>query len=96
MESLSNDPSSLANPVPSESEESDRRLACFDQCLATLSADVRELIINYYQEEKHAKIIGRQQLADQFGIPLNALRIRVHRIRKTLEACIQDCLAQHA
>ena len=96
IKSLDVDPLSPANTEQSASEENDRRLACFDECLATLSSDVRELIINYYQEEKHAKIIGRQQLADQLGIPLNALRIRVHRIRKTLEECIQNCLAQHA
>ena len=96
MESLNNDPSSPANSSQSASEETDRRLACFDQCLATLPPDNRVLIIKYYQEEKHAKIIGRQQLADQLGIALNALRIRVHRIRKTLEECIQNCLNQHA
>jgi RNA polymerase sigma factor (sigma-70 family) len=94
MESLSDDPSSPADSPQTSSEETDRRFACFDQCMATLSSDARELIIKYYQEEKHAKIVGRKQLAEQLGIPLNALRIRVHRIRKTLEECIQNCLAQ--
>lgn len=92
---LNNDPASTANPSPSPAEETDYRLACFDHCLSTLSSDVRELIIGYYQEEKHEKIVGRRELAERLGIPLNALRIRAHRIRKTLEECIQDCLAQH-
>ena len=86
-------------PDPSsklEANEPDRRLSCFDHCLEGLSADNRDLILSYYQEDGRAKIDWRKQLAEQLGIPLNALRIRVHRIRKSLEQCIEDCLAQFA
>jgi DNA-directed RNA polymerase specialized sigma24 family protein len=30
-------------------------------------------------------------MAEQLGIPLNALRIRMYRLRQDLETCILDC-----
>jgi DNA-directed RNA polymerase specialized sigma24 family protein len=68
------------------------RIQCFDECLDSLPPESRQLIINYYQEERRAKIELRQQLADQLRIPVNALRIRAHRIRMTLERCITTCM----
>jgi DNA-directed RNA polymerase specialized sigma24 family protein len=38
---------------------------------------------------------GRQRLAEELGVPMNALRIRVHRIRTRLARCIQGCLARN-
>jgi len=67
------------------------RLDCLDKCLESLFPESRQLMLEYYQEERRAKIELRQQLADRLRIPLNALRIRVHRIRVTLEVCITEC-----
>jgi RNA polymerase sigma factor (sigma-70 family) len=72
-----------------ESEE--RRAQCLESCLASLSADARDLILRYYLGEKTAKIAGRRQLAVELGVPLNALRIRAFRIREKLERCHRDC-----
>ena len=79
---------------PPESDDSRLRLECFEKCLRALPAESCELITQYYQEEKRAKIDHRKALAAQLGIPLNALRIRAHRIREKLEACLDDCLRQ--
>jgi DNA-directed RNA polymerase specialized sigma24 family protein len=68
------------------------RLECLDHCLAALSSDSRQLIMDYYQEERRAKIELRQQLAKKLSIPLNALRIRAHRIRASLEKCVTKCV----
>jgi DNA-directed RNA polymerase specialized sigma24 family protein len=76
-------------PAPADPEP---RILCFDRCLDSLPADNRRLIVNYYQEERRAKIELRQELADSLHIPLNALRIRAHRIRVRLEQCIAQCL----
>ena len=70
----------------------DPRIVCFDRCLASLPPQNRDLIVNYYQEERRAKIELRQELADKLQIPMNALRIRAHRIRVNLEKCITTCL----
>ncbi len=72
--------------------EPDPRVMCFDRCLGSLPSENRTLIVTYYREEKRAKIELRQQLADRLQIPLNALRIRAHRIRVNLEKCIKTCL----
>ena len=72
--------------------ESEKRLQCFDICLESLPEDKRTLIVAYYQDERRAKIDLRNQLAERLSIPLNALRIRVHRIRVSLEACVNQCV----
>ncbi len=60
--------------------------------MQSLPAENRELIIEYYQEEKRAKIDRRKNLAERLGVPLNALRIRAHRIRAKLEECVHECV----
>jgi DNA-directed RNA polymerase specialized sigma24 family protein len=77
-----------------EHDESERRFTCFDRCLELLVPENRKLILEYYREERRAKIELRRQLAERFRIPLNALRIRAHRIRTSLEMCISGCLQQ--
>ena len=68
------------------------RAECFESCLESLSTESRSLILDYYREEKGAKIELRKQLAAKLGMPLNALRIRAHRIRVQLEKCVADCV----
>jgi len=84
-------PKSLRQKAPEEIEP-EARIVCFDRCLDSLPPDNRRLIVDYYQEERRAKIELRQELADRLQIPLNALRIRAHRIRMSLEKCITNCL----
>ncbi len=62
------------------SDEIDPEYECLERCLQELTAENRELVLQYYQEEKKAKIDNRQRLADKLGIALNALRIRAYRI----------------
>jgi RNA polymerase sigma factor (sigma-70 family) len=86
-------------PVPSpppapDQPRSEEEYACLEKCMERLSPRSRDLVLAYYQEEKHAKIDLRKQLAGQLGIPLNALRIRACRIRANLEDCVSECLRQ--
>lgn len=83
-----------ADPSQLEIEDDDPLLDCFDKCLDELPPDNKNLILAYYQEDKGTKIDLRRQLAEKLGIQMNALRIRAHRIRNTLEECIQHCLVQ--
>ena len=76
-----------------DGDSDDARMRCFDSCLEGLSNDSRKLILDYYREDRRAKIDLRKELATQLSIPLNALRIRAHRVRKGLEQCVRDCLA---
>lgn len=77
-----------------ERDELERRLDCLERCIQALPPRQRELITNYYQGEKQVKIKNRKGLAETLGIPLNALRIRVSRLRDQIEECVNSCLEQ--
>lgn len=69
---------------------------CLDRCLNKLPVETRILIRDYYSEDGSAKIRLRKQMAQRLGIRLNALRIRAHKIRISLEACVRDCVSHFA
>jgi len=85
----------IIESIPSETIEDDdireRRLKCLDECLAKEVSENRALILEYFSQEAKAKEI-RRRMAARLGIPLNALRIRVHRIREKLEKCLEVCM----
>jgi DNA-directed RNA polymerase specialized sigma24 family protein len=82
-------------PVPRlEAEDLERESECLERCMARLSQSNQQLAIEYYQDEKRAKIDHRKDLAERLGIAQNALRIRAHRIRATLHQCVKACLEQ--
>ncbi len=85
----------LAAPVP-EDEDDDEQRRCFNHCLRELPPESRQLILLYYRDERREKINNRQAMADRLGIPLNALRSRVQRIRDRLERCVEQCLRKIA
>ena len=74
----------------------ERRLDCLDRCVETLLPEQQSLIVDYYRDERRAKIDGRRALAQRLGITMNALSVRACRIRDTLEACVQDCCREEA
>jgi DNA-directed RNA polymerase specialized sigma24 family protein len=75
-----------SSPVGSaDASGSEWRIECLRACLENLPADSRELIIEYYQGEKRARIERRKRLGERFGIPVNVLRMRALRIRETLQ-----------
>jgi RNA polymerase sigma factor (sigma-70 family) len=77
-----------------ETEDSEQEYECLQRCVGRLTPVNRELVLQYYQDEKRAKIDNRKRLAEQLGIALNALRIRAHRIRSSLQKCVEECLEQ--
>jgi DNA-directed RNA polymerase specialized sigma24 family protein len=85
-------------PPPSADEPSttEEEYECLEQCIESLPARSKELFLQYYREEKRAKIKHRKRLAEQLGIEINALRIRACRIRTNLHACVLECLKNRA
>lgn len=84
------------NPVAVREAEEARvarevRLECLSECVSSLPAAQRELIVEYHQGEGGAKIARRKALAQRLNLPLNALRIRMFRLRGELEECINGC-----
>ena len=77
-----------------DSSDTERRIECLRACLQKLSPDNRELIVQYYQGEKGAKIQNRKKLIERFGISVNTLRMRALRLREKLQECVEGCLKE--
>lgn len=79
--------------LPVVNEEADTQaLVCLEKCLRNISVEERELIILYYSKEKQEKIELRKRLAEELGIKMETLHMRVHRLRQSLKDCMDRCL----
>jgi DNA-directed RNA polymerase specialized sigma24 family protein len=79
----------VAVEIERDAAELERNLGQLGRCLKRLPAADQELIIQYYEGDKRAKIEKRSRLAAEFGVTLNALSIRACRIRNKLEECVR-------
>ena len=68
------------------------RMDCLEDCLRTLPRDGRDLVIEYYQDERRERIDRRKALAERLGLRRDALANRAQRLRDTLERCVSSCL----
>jgi DNA-directed RNA polymerase specialized sigma24 family protein len=84
--------SMIAIPKP---DLTDVRREFLNHCLRQLSAENRDLIIEYYRKDGRQKIDHRTSMAEGLGIQLNALRSRAQRIRDRLERCVMRRLKDH-
>ncbi len=84
--------SMIAVTGSSQTEDSDdARFECLEKCLAKFSSENQRLVISYYDTDERTMIATRKRLAESMGISLNTLRIRVCRLKATLEDCTIDC-----
>ena len=74
-------------PEPNFSRE------CLDKCLAELSPESRNLILDYFSEVKLAKIEMHRRLSESLEMTQTALRMRVMRIKQKLKICVQECMS---
>jgi DNA-directed RNA polymerase specialized sigma24 family protein len=81
-----------ATAEPDKHESKERQLDCLDGCMQKLPPQHLTLVSRYHEGQGGAKIERRNELARELNIPLNALRIRVFRIRGSLESCISECV----
>jgi DNA-directed RNA polymerase specialized sigma24 family protein len=68
-------------------DDAGERLDSLDRCLERLPRGTRELVLRYYAVGPE-RIADRKLIAEELGIGLNALRIRIHRLRVALETCL--------
>lgn len=95
VQAASRVPDHVSAHADQASDESSRLLDCLHGCLGHLAPSDRDVIVQYYQNEKSAKINNRRDLATKLGLQMNALRLRAFRIRAGLERCVERC-AGHA
>jgi len=81
-------------PLPDPAHIKELRHKCLEDCLKDLPPDDADLVIAYFKEDKRAKIERHRELAEQRGITLNALRIRIHRILAILRVGVKGRLEQ--
>jgi RNA polymerase sigma factor (sigma-70 family) len=96
LEHLRRKPVSESQAILDQPEEREQIDQCLGQCMQTLGPEERDMIIQYFKDEKGAKIDHRRELADRLGMSPNALRIRVHRTLKTLEERMTKCLRKES
>ena len=66
---------------------------CLDKCLAELSPESRNLILDYFSEVKLAKIEMHRRISESLEMTQTALRMRVMRIKQKLKLCVQECMS---
>ena len=81
----------IAVKPDAESAIREHCLDCLDRCLLELRPDQRELVVDYYRTTRQPRIEARRAMANRLGITMNALGIRVYRIRGSLMACVELC-----
>jgi DNA-directed RNA polymerase specialized sigma24 family protein len=84
------------DPREPEGPDPEAHLRCVRHCFAELDAGDREVIRSYHAAEGRGRAEARKSLADRLGVGLNALRIRAYRIRRGLEACLDECLRRES
>jgi RNA polymerase sigma factor (sigma-70 family) len=84
----------LAIPQTTPDQDKEIESHCLEACMERLPAEQREWVLEYYKDERRAKIDHRKEMAERLGIASNALRIRMHRIRLSLQNCVVTCMQQ--
>lgn len=89
-------PEMLSAPPVEDFDPSEPEQKCLEKCLDKFTPQNRELLLEYYRESEGAKIEHHKQMARRLGIAVNALRIRMCRLRATLKTCMRECLGAEA
>ncbi len=73
-------------------EDKIMEMDCLEECLEELPNEQRTVILQYYEDEKSAKILKRAALAKMLDIEISVLRLRMTRMRDGLRKCVKNCL----
>lgn len=76
-------------PPRTPEPEDDGSMQALEACLGELPEDERELVLRYHQSSGSLRIRDRKQLAQELGVSLSSLRMRMFRARQRLADCIR-------
>jgi DNA-directed RNA polymerase specialized sigma24 family protein len=71
-----------------------RQVDCLNHCLKKLKSEDRSLVMEYYSTDDETHMAQRRELARTIGVSMNALWVRVNRIRDKLEKCVGSRLSK--
>lgn len=89
LEYLKKKPLPTNLPPALDSTEIERVCRCLDQCLDELPTEDRDLALRYQEGEKGERSANRKRLAEELGISVNALRIKMFHIHSKLRESMQ-------
>lgn len=75
-------------------QEKERWHSCLEKCLQALPPESRQLLLEYYAQDKTQKIETRSRMARQLGVASGVLRNRIFKLRNSLRGCVATCLAR--
>ena len=84
----------LAEQQQVECNDDQTKYDCLDKCIAELPARSQSVILAYYEDRGLEKIRRRKKIAEELGITVTALRLRVFQMRLLLKNCVEKCLEQ--
>ena len=79
-----------AAPPPVDAEFSDD---CLNKCLDELPGENKVLILDYFSEDKQAKIDSHKKISENLKTTQTALRMKIVRIKQKLKVCLKECMA---
>ena len=88
-------PDSAVEPDIDILKESDSRMECLRDCMASTIPNPtdRKIIVGYYDTESNEKNKqARKRLAVSLDMSIGALKVKACRLRDKLERCINDCV----
>src|SRR5437763_8216647 len=71
LESLRKHPAAPPPPPAPDSDEVEQQHECLERCMERLSRDNRELVLEYYRNEKRAKIAPRKVISRVYSLSTN-------------------------
>lgn len=77
--------------VSDETSEKERLSECLRNCLRAMKDHDRQLFLLYYLKKTEALDEYRIRLAEKFGLTINAMRLKMMRLRDQLRICITTC-----
>ena len=82
-------------PPPPDNTEIEQRCGCLEKCLKkVITPEEAQLVLRYHEGDGQARITNRKKMAEELGISLNALRIRICHIQARLRPCIEECMRE--
>ena len=82
----------IDSPPVEEEQDKERVHGCLERCLSRLDAADRAMVLRYFSQDKRAKVELHNDMADEMGITINTLRLRVLRLKQKLQPCVERCL----
>jgi len=82
-------------PGPPDKRRLEQLCWCLEKCLEKITTpEEAELVVRYHEGEGQVRIANRKKMAEELGISLNALRIRICHIQARLRPCIDECMQE--